>query len=48
MRFDVKPRYYDPVKEEIEQRTAKIKRELQAEGKLPMEDEDEETLRRDY
>ncbi|WP_130274962.1 hypothetical protein [Cecembia calidifontis] len=35
MRFDIKPRYYDPVKEEIEQRTARIKRELQAEGKIP-------------
>lgn len=35
MRFDIKPRYYDPVREEIEQRTARIKRELQAEGKIP-------------
>ncbi len=31
-RFDIKPRYYDPVREEIEQRTARIKRELEAEG----------------
>jgi hypothetical protein len=37
MRFDIKPRYYDPVKEEIEQRTARIRKELQAEGKLPDE-----------
>ena len=31
-RFDIKPRYYDPVKEEIEQRTARIKHELLEEG----------------
>ena len=48
MRFDIKPRYYDPVKEEIAQRTAKIKRELQADGKLPLENEDSEALNRDY
>ncbi|UJP66309.1 hypothetical protein [Mongoliitalea daihaiensis] len=48
MRFDIKPRYYDPVKEEIDQRTAQIKRELQAEGALPIEDEDEENLKRNY
>lgn len=40
-RFDIKPRYYDPVKEEIEQRTSRIKKELQAEGILPMEDSEE-------
>lgn len=34
MRFDIKPRHYDPVKEEIEQRTARIKRELEADGLL--------------
>ncbi|MTI22377.1 hypothetical protein E1176_15195 [Fulvivirga sp. RKSG066] len=27
-RFHIEPRYYDPVKEEIEQRTADIRREL--------------------
>jgi hypothetical protein len=48
MRFDIKPRYYDPVKEEINQRTAKIKRELQADGKLPLENEDSDVLNRDY
>ncbi|WP_291778782.1 hypothetical protein [Cecembia sp.] len=37
MRFDIKPRYYDPVKEEIQQRTSRIKKELQSEGKLPLE-----------
>ncbi|MFD2200220.1 hypothetical protein [Shivajiella indica] len=44
MRFDIKPRYYDPVKEEIEQRTARIKKELQADGKLPLEEGDEENV----
>lgn len=48
MRFDIKPRYYDPVKEEIQQRTAQIKRELQADGTLPIEDEDEDNLRSNY
>ena len=38
MRFDIKPRFYDPVKEKIEQRTPRIKKELQAEGKLPYEE----------
>jgi hypothetical protein len=38
-RFDVKPRYYDPVKEEIEQRTSRIKHELMSQGKLDAEDE---------
>lgn len=37
-RFEIKPRFYDPIKEEIEQRTARIKKELQAEGKLPYEE----------
>jgi hypothetical protein len=32
MRYDIKPRYYDPVKEEIEQRTSRIKKELENEG----------------
>jgi hypothetical protein len=39
-RFEIKPRYYDPIKEEIEQRTARIKKELQAEGKIPLDKED--------
>lgn len=33
-RFSINPRYYDPVKEEIESRTMRIKRELEADGKL--------------
>lgn len=44
-RFDIKPRYWDPVKEEIEQRTSRIKRELEAEGKLS---QDEIDLRAKY
>lgn len=32
MRFEIKPRHYDPIKEEIEERTARIKRQLEAEG----------------
>ncbi|MEB2774763.1 hypothetical protein SYJ56_05565 [Algoriphagus sp. D3-2-R+10] len=38
MRFDIKPRYYDPVKEEIEQRTSQIKKELEAQGLLDKSD----------
>lgn len=37
-RFDIKPRYYDPVKEEIEERTSRIKKELEEEGLLSGED----------
>lgn len=33
-RFAIKPRYYDPIKEEIKERTARIKKELEAEGLL--------------
>lgn len=33
-RFDIKPRYYDPIKEEIEERTARIRHELEQEGLL--------------
>jgi hypothetical protein len=40
MRYDIKPRYYDPVKEEIEQRTSRIKRELAEQGLLDSENED--------
>jgi len=32
-RYTVTPRYYDPVKEEIEQRTSRIKKEMQNEEK---------------
>ncbi|GAA0879307.1 hypothetical protein GCM10009119_22750 [Algoriphagus jejuensis] len=42
LRYDVKPRYYDPIKEEIEQRTSRIKRELTEEGLL---DEEEVEIR---
>jgi hypothetical protein len=40
-RFEIKPRYWDPVKEEIEQRTSLIKRELEAQGKLTPEEIDQ-------
>ena len=38
-RFAIKPRYYDPIKEEIEERTARIKRELE-QGKGFQKEED--------
>jgi hypothetical protein len=38
MRFDIKPRYYDPVKEEIVQRTSQIKKDLEAQGLLDKSD----------
>lgn len=38
-RFDIKPRYYDPVKEEIEERTSRIKQELKEEGLISGDDE---------
>ncbi|ERM81270.1 hypothetical protein P872_10785 [Rhodonellum psychrophilum GCM71 = DSM 17998] len=47
-RFDIKPRYYDPVREEIEQRTARIKRELQADGKLESDEEMDEAFHSNY
>lgn len=47
-RFDIKPRYYDPVREEIEQRTARIKRELQADGKLESDQEMDEAFQSNY
>jgi len=37
-RYDVKPRYYDPIKEEIEERTSRIKREMEEEGSLNAEE----------
>lgn len=30
-RFEMEPRYYDPIKEEIEERTERIKREMKGE-----------------
>ncbi len=43
-RFNIVPRHYDPVKEEIEMRTSHIKKELEKDGVLPSGDI-EETLR---
>lgn len=39
MRYDVKPRYYDPIKEELEERTSRIKREMEEEGLLEKEED---------
>ncbi|MDN3687028.1 hypothetical protein [Cyclobacterium jeungdonense] len=36
-RFQINPRHYDPVREEIDQRTQSIKRELEARGVLESE-----------
>ena len=38
-RFSIKPRYYDPIKEEIEERTSRIKRELEEEGLIQSEED---------
>jgi hypothetical protein len=43
-RFNIVPRHYDPVKEEIAMRTSQIKKELEKDGILPS-GELEETLR---
>ncbi len=42
-RFEIKPRYYDPIKEELEQRTARIKKELEDEGLISAENRDNST-----
>ncbi|REE01502.1 hypothetical protein [Marinoscillum furvescens] len=34
-RFGIEPRYYDPIKEEIEERTARIKQEMKAGESTP-------------
>ena len=39
-RFSIKPRYYDPIKEEIEERTSRIKKELEQEGLIDPEEGD--------
>lgn len=31
-RFEIEPRYYDPIKEEIEERTERIRQEMNREG----------------
>lgn len=43
MRFDIKPRYYDPVREEIDQRTSRIKKELEADGLIQRTNEEGES-----
>ncbi|OOG74317.1 hypothetical protein [Algoriphagus sp. A40] len=37
-RFEIKPRYYDPIKEDIEDRSSRIRKELEEEGQLIKED----------
>lgn len=39
-RFAIKTRYYDPIKEEIEERTSRIKKELEEEGLLAEDQKD--------
>jgi hypothetical protein len=46
MRFDIKPRYYDPIKEELEERTSRIKKELEEQGLL--EEKDDESRSKSY
>jgi hypothetical protein len=43
-RFDIKPRYYDPVKEDIDQRTSWIQKELESKGVLNPEEYGEESF----
>src|SRR5690606_38944066 len=38
-RFNITPRHYDPIKEEIENRTLEIKKQLEAEGLLKTDPE---------
>lgn len=38
-RFHIEPRYYDPVKEEIEQKTSRIKKELELEKNSTEDDQ---------
>jgi hypothetical protein len=47
-RFSIKPRHYDPVKEEIEQRTSRIKRQLEAEGIIQSDREINNALQSEY
>ncbi len=48
-RFQINPRHYDPVKEEINDRTERIRRELEAKGVLtPEERERAEALENRY
>ncbi|MEL7147041.1 MAG: hypothetical protein AAFO69_11780, partial [Bacteroidota bacterium] len=44
--FDYAPRHYDPIKEEIEERTDRIRKELQAEGVIDSPEGENEERRR--
>jgi len=47
-RFDIKPRYYDKVKEDIEHRTANVKRELEAKGVIHPDEYGNDNLGQHY
>ena len=44
-RFAIKTRYYDPIKEELEERTSRIKKELEEEGAIASSSEEESARR---
>ena len=44
-RFKIQPRYYDPVKEELDQRIARIKREIQSKKNPSLTDDFETSIR---
>ena len=46
--FQITPRHYDPIKEEIEERTKRIKDELRAEGLLREDGERKEEVPREH
>ena len=46
--FNITPRHYDPIKEEIEERTKRIKDELRAEGLLREDEEGKEEVPREH
>ena len=46
--FNITPRHYDPIKEEIEQRTKRIKDELRAEGLLQGDEEGKGEVPREH
>lgn len=47
-RFNITPRHYDPIKEEIEQRTLAIKRQLEEEGVIRSDRDPGEALPSGY
>jgi hypothetical protein len=47
-RFNITPRYYDPIKDEIEQRTLAIKRQLEEEGVIRSDRDPGEAIHTGY